>query len=234
MHIREALLRLDQATKGMLECLLGPGGTLEALSVSFSRINSVHDAQAHLGYVRRRSGMSPAGMHDGFATAVSGDSGVVVDEVKHAGAGAARPVCSVGEQALATINEARQMTGTEILDLPEDGVEKAFEGGRDGIAEAVRMVQEMCCCLGEVSCSWLRLRYHSCCYSTVCIFSAAGNVGSFAVRRSLTMYDDRAVPCRCCRLLKVVSVEENHTRDLLRVLERWASKVICTATTPPL
>lgn len=159
MHIREALLRLDQATKGMLECLLGPAGTLEALSVALSRINSLHDAQAHLGYVRMHSGMTPAGILDDFTTAVSGESGSVVDAALHVGAGGTRPGCSAGKKALAALNEARHMTGTEILGLPEDGVEKAFEGGRDEMTEAARVIQEMSCCLGEVTCSGL-LRCH--------------------------------------------------------------------------
>ena len=65
MHIREVLLRLDQASKGMLECLLGTGGTLEALSMALSRVDSFRDAKARALHIRNVSGMPPLQGNDG-------------------------------------------------------------------------------------------------------------------------------------------------------------------------
>lgn len=155
MQIREVLLRLDQANKGMLECLLGPGGTLEALSIALSRIDSVQDANAQLLHMRKYAGMRPLPSVDessGADAACSLSDGV--DDVVRIEHGAARAVCA-GDKKLAAITQARTTTGAEILELPEDGVEKTFEGGREGLTEAVRVVQEMCCCLAEVQ--------HLCC-----------------------------------------------------------------------
>ena len=72
MHIREVLLRLDQASKGMLECLLGTGGTLEALSMALSRVDSFRDAKARALHIRNVSGMPPLQGNDGEVGRASG------------------------------------------------------------------------------------------------------------------------------------------------------------------
>lgn len=162
-YIRDVLLRLDQASKGMLACLLGPGGTLEALSLALSRVDALRDANAQLLYVRNRAGMAPLPS--------SGEAGVTAvssgEEKGEAVQGGITRVVSAPEEQLVAITQARELTGMEVLKLSEDGVENAFYGGRDGANEAVRVVQEICCCLGEV-----------------------------------------------------VSVEESHTRELMRLLDR--------------
>lgn len=162
-YIRDILLRLDQASKGMLACLLGPGGTLEALSLALSRIDALRDANAQLLYVRNRAGMAPLpSIGEAVHTAVSSGEG----KGEAVQGGITRAV-SAPEERLVAITQARESTGMEVLKLSEDGVENVFCGGRDGANEAVRVVQEICCCLGEV-----------------------------------------------------VSVEESHTRELMRLLDR--------------
>lgn len=164
-YIRETLLRLDQASKGMLACLLGPGGTLEALSLALSRVDALRDANAQLLYVRNRAGMPPLPSSSGEAMHTSVSLGAEKAEPVQGGI---TRVVSAPEEQLVAITQARELTGLEVLELSEDGVENVFFGGRDGANEAVRVVQEICCCLGEV-----------------------------------------------------VSVEESHTRELLRLLERY-------------
>lgn len=170
-YIREALLRLDSASKGMLACLLGPGGTLEVLSIALSRIDGLSDANAQLVFLRNYAGMTPLRrrnevLHvstfseEGDREAVEGDGS---------------PVVRTSEEQVSALAQARGTTGSEVLELAEDAVVKLFQGGQDLGNEAVRMLQEMCCFLGEV-----------------------------------------------------VSVEENHTRELLRLLERWGG---CSANT---
>lgn len=162
-YIRDALLRLDQASKGMLACLLGPGGTLEALSLALSRIDALRDANAQLLYVRNRAGMPPL-PSSGEAANAAVSSGEEKGEDVHS---RITRVVSAPEEQLVAITQARELTGMEVLELSEDGAENVFCAGRDGTNEAVRVLQEICCCLGEV-----------------------------------------------------VSVEESHTRELLRLLER--------------
>lgn len=146
MHVREVLLRLDQANKGMLECLLGPGGTLEALSIALSLIDGLKDAQAQALCLRSYAGMSlppsRAAKKEEAGDGLSTSMGANV-------AGADGPSRARDDQLVA-LAESRNAVGAEILDLPEDSVEKMFQGGRDGMNEAVQMVQEICCCLGEV------------------------------------------------------------------------------------
>lgn len=174
MHVRDALLRLDQANKGMLECLLGPGGTLEALSVGLSRVNGAQDAWAQVLFVRELAGMPPLpgpGAEDKNFSSRSEDSfGGEIDRPSGKGEGTHEtlgkctkdeiqrkngPAMTEGvwgndEREFLEIAEARERTGEEILELPESGLEKAFDGSRQGTTEAVRVVQEICCCLGEV------------------------------------------------------------------------------------
>lgn len=158
MHIREVLLRLDQASKGMLECLLGTGGTLEALSMALSRIDSFRDAKAQALHMRNVPGMTPY-QGNGEASDASGSSGLAdatagsPSRVERDGDGAAAALVVVArapDEKLAEIASIRKMTALEILGLPEDGVERTFERGRDETSESVRFVQDVCCCLGEV------------------------------------------------------------------------------------
>lgn len=166
MHVRDALLRLDQANKGMLECLLGPGGTLEALSIGLSHVIGAQDAWAQVLFIRGLAGMSPLpGAVDGEFSSQSGDSsggeiGGPSGKGKgmHENLGKDRkdvPAVTEGvwgndERSLMEIAKARERTGEDMLELPEGGLEKAFEGSRQGTTEAARVVQEICCCLGEV------------------------------------------------------------------------------------
>lgn len=151
MHIREVLLRLNQANIGMLECLLGPGGTLEALSIALSRIDSVQDANAQVLYVRNYAGMPPLpSIGESVDSApLAGSDGEVEAVPPSENLLTTRPI-SASDKKMAAVVRARKTTESEILSLPEDGVEKVFEGGRDGMNEGVRIVQEICCCLGEV------------------------------------------------------------------------------------
>lgn len=156
MHIREVLLRLDQASKGMLECVLGTGGTLEALSMALSRIDSFRDAKAQALHMRNVPGMTPY-QGNGEASDASGSLGLVdatagsPSRVERDGDGAAVVVVArAPDEKLAEIASIRKMTALEILGLPEDGVERTFERGRDETSESVRFVQDVCCCLGEV------------------------------------------------------------------------------------
>lgn len=152
MHIRDALLRLDQATKGMLDCLLGQGGTLETLSVALSRIDANQDAQAQIVYVRTHAGLTPvesidgcsgaAGAQDG-GTDQAGNEEIRTPKESHTKKDA------VSGQKLNTCEVQRTM-GLEILDLTEDEVGRAFEGAREATAEGSRVVHDMCCCLAEV------------------------------------------------------------------------------------
>lgn len=161
--IKEVLLRLDQASKGMLACLLGPGGTLEALSLALSRIDAVRDASSQLLFVRNCAGMQPLS-----ATREAEDAPLSsrAEKGEAVQSGITR-VVSVPEEQLVAITQGREATGAEVLELSEDGCENVFFAGRDGANEAVRVLQEMCSCLGEV-----------------------------------------------------VSAEEHHTRELLRLLQR--------------
>eukprot|EP00903_Cladosiphon_okamuranus_P013168 g12281.t1 len=162
--IKEVLLRLDQASKGMLACLLGPGGTLEALSLALSRIDAVKDASSQLLFVRNCAGMQPLPTTRGEALDAPLSSGMEKEESVQAGI---TRVVSVPEEQLVAITQGREATGAEVLRLSENGCENIFFAGRDAANEAVRVLQEVCCCLGEV-----------------------------------------------------VSAEENHTRELLRLLQR--------------
>lgn len=164
--IKEVLLRLDQASKGMLACLLGHGGTLEALSLALSRIDAVRDASSQLSYVRNCAGMQPLPATGDTREALDDPPSCKVEKGEAVLGGIAR-VVSVPEEQLVAITQGREATGAEVLELSEDGCENVFFAGRDGVNEAVRVMQEMCSCLGEV-----------------------------------------------------VSAEENHTRDLLRLLQR--------------
>lgn len=166
MHVRDALLRLDQANKGMLECLLGPGGTLEALSIGLSHVIGVQDAWAQVLFVRDLAGMPPLpGAVDEEFSSRSGDSsGGEIDGPSKKGEGmnenlgkdrkympaGTEGVWENDKRSLMEIDKARKRTGEEMLELPEGGLEKAFEGSRQGTTEAARVVQEICCCLGEV------------------------------------------------------------------------------------
>ena len=157
MHIREVLLRLDQASKGMLECLLGTGGTLEALSMALSRIDSFRDAKAQALHMRNVPGMTPL-EGNSEASDASGSSGLTgatagsASRVESDGDGAAAvvTVARSPDEKLAEIATIRKMTASEILGLPEEAVERTFERGRDETNESVRFVQDVCCCLGEV------------------------------------------------------------------------------------
>lgn len=175
-YIKEVLLRLDQASKGMLACLLGPGGTLEALSIALSRIDAVRDASSQLLYVRNCAGMQPL---PATREALDAPLSSRVEKGEAVQGGIAR-VVSVPEGQLVAITQGREVTGLEVLQLSEDGCESVFFAGRDGANEAVRVLQEICCCLGEV-----------------------------------------------------VSAEENHTRELLRLLQRhgYGSRVSQSKTT---
>lgn len=155
MHIREVLLRLDQASKGMLDCLLESGGTLEALSASLSRVDTLGDARAQICFVRTRAGLPPLESTASSAAAPvvldNGVSGAKSEEARVAKASSARGN-RVDKEELMMTRDAQMSTGLDILDLAEDGVERAFEGARDGTAEASRMMNEMFCFLAEVSC----------------------------------------------------------------------------------
>lgn len=161
-YIKEVLLRLDQASKGMLACLLGPGGTLEALSLALSRIDGMRDASRQLFHVRNCAGMQPLSI-----TCEASDAPLSRVEKDEAVPGGITRVVSVPEEQLVAISQGREATGLEVMKLSEDGCESVFFAGRDGANEAVRVLQEICCYLGEV-----------------------------------------------------VSAEENHTRELLRLLQR--------------
>ena len=161
--IKEVLLRLDQASKGMLACLLGPGGTLEALSLALSRIDAVRDASSQLLFVRDCAGLQPLPATREVEKAPLSSRA----EKREAAQGGIARVVSVPEEQLVAITQGREATGAEVLELSEDGCENVFYAGRDGANEAVRVLQEMCSCLGEA-----------------------------------------------------VSAEENHTRELLRLLQR--------------
>lgn len=174
-YIKEVLLRLDQAGKGMLACLLGPGGTLEALSLALSRIDAVKDASSQLLYVRNCAGMRPLQTtREAVDAPLSSraEKGEAVD-------GGITRVVGAPEEQLVAITQGREATGLGVLELSEDGCENIFFAGRDGANEATRVLQEICCCLGEV-----------------------------------------------------VSAEENHTRELLRLLQRhgYGSRVSQSTT----
>lgn len=150
MLIRDVLLRLDQASTGMVECLLGPAGTLEALSIALSRIDGIQDANTQVLYVRNFAGMAPlSSLSEVSRVCVPGETSGGEDGAEHIEVGTPRAVPAQDEKR-AAIAQARHTTGKEILELPESAVEKMFEGGREGMRETVRIVQEMCCCLGEV------------------------------------------------------------------------------------
>lgn len=143
----------------MLACLIGPAGTLEALSIALTRIDPLSDAEAQLSYIRENAGMPPLS-----------PMGMLSDTSSSMGAENREAMPDRGKRAVRApedVAQARETTGLAVLKLPEDGVEKMFHGARDEANEAVRMVQEICCFLGEL-----------------------------------------------------VTVEENHTREVLRLLER--------------
>lgn len=154
MHVREVLLRLDQASKGMLDCLLGSGGPLEALGASLAEIDSVGDAREFISYVRKRAGLAPVqgvGGQSRIEATLAFDEGdmqppseevlVVKKPTSENG--------TFGEPNLDT-DGARKRTSLEIMGLAEDGVEHAFEAARDGTDEASRMAHEICIFLSEV------------------------------------------------------------------------------------
>lgn len=156
MHVREALLRLDQATKGMLDCLLGPGGTLEALSAALSRVDIVQDAGYYVKYVREQAGLplSPA-VNKGCSESIKRESECGQYRGGMDEAVVVAPPClgqkADSAQCMIDVHEAQSMTGVDISELGEDGLPRAFEGTRDVSAEGARVIQEMCCCLAEVT-----------------------------------------------------------------------------------
>lgn len=154
MHVREVLLRLDQASKGMLDCLLGSGGPLEALGASLAQIDSVGDARESISYVRKRAGLGPiqdVGGQSGVEATLTLDEGemqppseeVLIVKKPTSGNG------TIEELNLDT-DGARKRTSLEIVGLAEDGVEHAFEAARDGTDEAARMAHEICIFLADV------------------------------------------------------------------------------------
>lgn len=155
MHIREVILRLDQANKGMLDCLLGSWGPVETLSASLSRVDSLEDIQTLVRYVRKRAGLSPLPSIDEYSPAAAEPA--LNEEERKIDNEEDRPVArepsagdgGVGESNIGT-HKAQMMTGLEVLDLAEDGLEGAFEGAREGTDEAARMAHEMCSCIAEV------------------------------------------------------------------------------------
>ena len=163
-YTKDVLLQLDQASKGMIACLLGPGGTLEALSLALSRIDALRDASAQLVFVRDCAGMPPL---PSSREATDPSCASSRPETAATSEGRIARVVGAPEEKLVAITQDREATGLEVLELSEDGCEHIFFAGRDGTNEAVRVLQEICCCLGEV-----------------------------------------------------VSAEENHTRELLRLLQR--------------
>lgn len=175
MHIREALLRLDQATRGMLDCLLGPGGTLEALSTALSRVDGHEDAQARVLHVHERAGLPPllagsvAPPDAPSADAPSADAPSADYSLRPGGEGSkegSKDETREGEGSIvrgsepdgrgdatariASIHEQQKVIGTRILGLAEDGLASAFEGARDLTAECSRVLHDVCCCLAEV------------------------------------------------------------------------------------
>lgn len=156
MHVREVLLRLDQANKGMLDCLLGSGGPVETLSASLSRVDSLEDARDLIGYIQTRAGLPTLpgiGGHPRAAPEMALNDGaskshneeVILVKEPCSGDGAV-------EEPNICPHRAQMTSGLEILDLAEDGLERAFEGARDGTDEAARMAHEMCSCIAEVRC----------------------------------------------------------------------------------
>lgn len=175
-YIREALLRLDSASKGMLACLLGPGGTLEVLSIALSRIDGLSDANSQLCFLRKYAGMTPLRLsHE----ALDVSTGSLEEGGTETGESDDSTIGRTPEEQVSALAQARDTTGSEVLELAEDAVVKLYQGGQDLGSEATRMLQKMCNFLGEV-----------------------------------------------------VSVEENYTRELLRLLERWGRSSANVALRP--
>ena len=219
MHIREVLLRLDQASKGMLECLLGTGGTLEALSMALSRIDSFRDAKAQALHMRNVPGMSPL-QGNGVKSDASGSMGVgdsvagSASRVERDGDGTAVVVARAPDDKLAEIASIRKMTALEILGLPEDGVERTFERGRDQTNESVRFVQDVCCCLGEVRCVRLFGR------------SIALKTAERSLEKENLCIDRPPRPLSICRTLLSV-------RPMVLIMAKCLQLVICIPRMPP-
>lgn len=157
MHIREALLRLDQATRGMLDCLLGPGGTLEALSAALSRVDIVGDLKSQIALVREQVGLPsiPCAKRVTCKESMDEKRDGADEAGKHESLATSAPRSGADSDAdsswqMVGVHESQRATGIAILDLGEEELTKAFEGTRDVATECARCVQEMISCLEEV------------------------------------------------------------------------------------